>query len=171
MTKNTSISSYTPKVGDLAAIDNNGNISTGPDHTGIVIAVNGNSLTMAEGNTGAGTNATRTVKTYTYYKGGTYWYRSGAAGTVVVGFGNPAYQAVDTGKNKQSLSGFRQAFIVEKDGSLTDIKVEKSIDPLFDKEAVRVVKTMPKWEPGMWNGKPARVKYCIPIRFRLAQNN
>ena len=53
----------------------------------------------------------------------------------------------------------------------TDIKVEKSIDPLFDKEAVRVVKTMPKWEPGMWNGKPARVKYCIPIRFRLAQNN
>ena len=91
MTKNTSISSYTPKVGDLAAIDNNGNISTGPDHTGIVIAVNGNSLTMAEGNTGAGTNATRTVKTYTYYKGGTYWYRSGAAGTVVVGFGNPAY--------------------------------------------------------------------------------
>ena len=63
------------------------------------------------------------------------------------------------------------SFIVEKDGSLTDIKVEKSIDPLFDKEAVRVVKTMPKWEPGMWNGKPARVKYCIPIRFRLAQNN
>ena len=63
------------------------------------------------------------------------------------------------------------SFIVEKDGSLTDIKVEKSIDPLFDKEAVRVVKSMPKWEPGMWNGKPARVKYCIPIRFRLAQNN
>ena len=63
------------------------------------------------------------------------------------------------------------SFIVEKDGSLTDIKVEKSIDPLFDKEAVRVVKTMPKWEPGMWNGKPARVKYCIPISFRLAQNN
>jgi protein TonB len=63
------------------------------------------------------------------------------------------------------------SFIVEKDGSLTDIKVEKSIDPLFDKEAVRVVKTMPKWEPGMYNGHPARVKYCIPISFRLAQNN
>ena len=59
------------------------------------------------------------------------------------------------------------SFIVEKDGSLTDIKVEKSIDPLFDKEAVRVVKSMPKWEPGMWNGKPARVKFFVPIRFRL----
>ena len=63
------------------------------------------------------------------------------------------------------------SFIVEKDGSLTDIKVEKSIDPLFDKEAVRVVKSMPKWEPGMYNGHPARVKYYIPISFRLAQNN
>ena len=63
------------------------------------------------------------------------------------------------------------SFIVEKDGSLTDVKVVKSLDPAFDKEAVRVVKSMPKWEPGMWNGKPARVKYCIPIRFRLAQNN
>jgi protein TonB len=63
------------------------------------------------------------------------------------------------------------SFIVEKDGSLTDIKVEKSIDPLFDKEAVRVVKSMPKWKPGMYRGKPARVKYYIPISFRLAQNN
>ena len=63
------------------------------------------------------------------------------------------------------------SFIVEKDGSLSDIKVEKSIDPLFDKEAVRVVKSMPKWEPGMWRGKPTRVKYCIPIRFRFADEN
>ena len=60
------------------------------------------------------------------------------------------------------------SFIVEKDGSLTDVKVEKGVDPSFDKEAVRVVKTMPKWEPGMWRGKPTRVKYCIPIRFRFA---
>ena len=59
------------------------------------------------------------------------------------------------------------SFIVEKDGSLTDVKVIKSVDPAFDKEAVRVVKSMPKWEPGMWRGKPARVHYCIPIKFRL----
>ena len=59
------------------------------------------------------------------------------------------------------------SFIVEKDGSLTDVKVIKSVDPAFDKEAIRVVKSMPKWEPGMWRGKPARVHYCIPIKFRL----
>ena len=59
------------------------------------------------------------------------------------------------------------SFIVEKDGSLTDVKVIKSLDPAFDKEAIRVVKSMPKWEPGMWRGKPARVNYSIPIRFRL----
>ena len=59
------------------------------------------------------------------------------------------------------------SFIVEKDGSLTDVRVAKSLDPAFDKEAVRVVKSMPKWEPGMWRGKPARVHYCIPIKIRL----
>ena len=59
------------------------------------------------------------------------------------------------------------SFIVEKNGSLTDVKVIKSVDPAFDKEAIRVVKSMPKWEPGMWRGKPARVHYCIPIIFRL----
>ena len=63
------------------------------------------------------------------------------------------------------------SFIVEKDGSLTDVKVIKSLDPAFDKEAVRVVKSMPKWKPGMYRGKPARVKYYIPISFRLVVEN
>lgn len=63
------------------------------------------------------------------------------------------------------------SFIVEKDGSLTDVKVVRSLDPSFDKEAVRIVKSMPKWESGMWNGKPARVKFIVPIRFRLADDN
>lgn len=89
MGKNSTPASYNPKVGDLAAIDNTGDIT--PDHTGIVIAVNGNSLTMAEGNTGAGTNATRKVKIFTYYKSGSYWYRADSARAHVIGFGNPAY--------------------------------------------------------------------------------
>ena len=89
MRKNPTPASYNPKVGDLAAIDNIGNIT--PDHTGIVFAVNGNSLTMAEGNTGAGTNATRKVKIFTYYKSGSYWYRSDSTRAHVIGFGNPAY--------------------------------------------------------------------------------
>ena len=58
-------------------------------------------------------------------------------------------------------------FTVEKDGSLSDIKVAKSLDPLFDKEAVRVVKSMPKWKPGMDNGEPIRVRSCVPVTFRL----
>lgn len=62
-------------------------------------------------------------------------------------------------------------FTVEKDGSLSDIKVAKSLDPLFDKEAVRVVKSMPKWKPGKLNGKPVRTKFFIPISFRYANEN
>ena len=58
-------------------------------------------------------------------------------------------------------------FTVEKDGSLSDIKVAKSLDPLFDKEAVRVVKSMPKWKPGMDNGEPIRVRYSVPVTFQL----
>ena len=59
------------------------------------------------------------------------------------------------------------AFTVEKDGSLSDIKVVKSLDPLFDKEAVRLVKSMPKWKPGMDNGEPIRVRSSVPVTFRL----
>ncbi len=58
-------------------------------------------------------------------------------------------------------------FTVEKDGSLSDIKVAKSLDSLFDKEAVRVVKSMPKWKPGMDNGEPIRVRSSVPVTFRL----
>lgn len=89
MNKNINVDNYTPNVGDLAAIDNSGDIT--PDHTGIVIAVNGNSLTMAEGNTGYGTNATRKVKIYTYYKSGSYWYRSDYSRAHAIGFANPEY--------------------------------------------------------------------------------
>jgi len=58
-------------------------------------------------------------------------------------------------------------FVVEKDGSVTDVKVVKSVDPSLDKEAARVVKSMPKWIPGKQNGAPVRVKYTVPVTFRL----
>ena len=57
--------------------------------------------------------------------------------------------------------------VVEKDGSLTDIKVVKSVDPSLDKEAIRLVKTMPNWIPGMQDGEPVRVKYLIPVTLCL----
>jgi TonB family protein len=58
-------------------------------------------------------------------------------------------------------------FIVEEDGSLTETRVVRGLDPLFDAEAVRVVESMPKWIPGKLNGKTVRIRYTIPVRFQL----
>ncbi len=58
-------------------------------------------------------------------------------------------------------------FVVERDGSITDVKVVKSVDPSLDKEAQRVVKSMPHWIPGKQNGSAVRVKYTVPVTFRL----
>lgn len=58
-------------------------------------------------------------------------------------------------------------FVVERDGSITDVKVAKSVDPSLDKEATRVVKSMPHWIPGKQNGSAVRVKYTVPVTFKL----
>jgi protein TonB len=58
-------------------------------------------------------------------------------------------------------------FVVDKDGSVTDIKVQKSVSKLLDEEAKRVVKEMPPWKPGRQDGKVVRVRYRVPIRFKL----
>jgi protein TonB len=58
-------------------------------------------------------------------------------------------------------------FVVERDGSITDVKVVKSVDPSLDREAVRVVRSMPKWTPGKQKGDAVRVKYTMPVTFRL----
>lgn len=60
------------------------------------------------------------------------------------------------------------AFVVEVDGSITDVKVARSVDPSLDKEAVRVVKAMPKWNPGKQRNKPVRVAFTVPINFTLS---
>lgn len=62
-------------------------------------------------------------------------------------------------------------FVVEKDGSITEAHVVRSIDPLLDKEALRVINSMPNWKPGTQNDEPVRVKYTVPITFRLQGNN
>ena len=58
-------------------------------------------------------------------------------------------------------------FVVERDGSITDVQVARSIEPSLDKEAVRVLTMMPKWNPGRQNGEAIRVKYTVPVTFRL----
>ena len=59
-------------------------------------------------------------------------------------------------------------FVINRDGSIVDIEVVRSGgDPSLDKEAVRVIKSMPKWKPGMQRGKTVRVKYTVPVNFKL----
>ena len=58
-------------------------------------------------------------------------------------------------------------FIVNKDGSLTDVKVVKSLNPLCDREVLRVLRMMPRWTAGIQNDQPCRTKVCIPVVFKL----
>lgn len=59
------------------------------------------------------------------------------------------------------------AFIINKDGSVSDIKLVKGVDPSLDREALRVVNMMPEWKPGKDKGKPCRTYFCIPVVFKL----
>lgn len=58
-------------------------------------------------------------------------------------------------------------FVVEKDGSISGVRTMKSAEPSLDHEAERIVRSMPKWNPGKSNGSPVRVKYFVPVVFRL----
>ena len=62
-------------------------------------------------------------------------------------------------------------FVVRKDGSLSDFKVLCPVDPWLDAEAIRVISTMPKWKPGMQEGKPVSVKFTLPVTFMLEGTN
>ena len=57
------------------------------------------------------------------------------------------------------------SFVVEKDGSLSDFKIVKSLDPDLDKETLRLLKSMPRWSPGTINGEPVRVRYTVPVTY------
>ena len=59
------------------------------------------------------------------------------------------------------------SFVVNKDGKIVDPEVVKGVNPSLDKEALRVISTMPNWKPGYQRGKPVRVKYTVPVNFRL----
>ena len=70
-------------------------------------------------------------------------------------------------QQKGTQGRVQTCFIVEKDGSISNIEVLRGIDPLLDKEAVRVISNMPKWKPGKQKGQVVRVKYTVPVTFRL----
>ena len=58
-------------------------------------------------------------------------------------------------------------FVVNQDGSIVDPQVVRGVDPYLDKEALRVISMMPKWKPGKQRGKAVRVKFTVPVMFRL----
>jgi protein TonB len=57
--------------------------------------------------------------------------------------------------------------VVNRDGSIVDVEVVRPVDSSLDKEAIRVIKSMPKWSPGKQRGKSVRVKYTLPVNFKL----
>ena len=62
-------------------------------------------------------------------------------------------------------------FVVEKDGSINEVKVVRSINPALDQEAVRVIQSMPKWTPGTVKNEPVRCMFFVPIAFSLKGKN
>lgn len=58
-------------------------------------------------------------------------------------------------------------FVIRKDGSVTDAQIVRSVDPILDGEALRVIKSMPKWNPGLNNGEPVSCWFSLPLTFRL----
>ena len=74
----------------------------------------------------------------------------------------PAQAAEDGAQGKVVVS-----FVVGKDGSISKVKVIRGKHPALDREAVRVVKAMPKWIPGKMNGHPVNVSYMFPVDFKL----
>ena len=73
----------------------------------------------------------------------------------------PVYQ----GNGTQGRTTVR--FVIEKDGSITNARILRGVDPYLDKEALRVVREFPKWKPGTVAGQPVRVEYTVPVMFRL----
>ena len=75
---------------------------------------------------------------------------------------NIKYPEEDCGQGRVTVS-----FIVEKDGSITNATIRRSVDPAFDREALRVINSMPKWIPGKKNGRNVRVRFNVPVQFKL----
>lgn len=59
------------------------------------------------------------------------------------------------------------SFIVNKDGSIADVKLEKSVNALLDREALRVIRMMPRWKPGVHNNQPCRTMVAVPVVFKI----
>ena len=70
-------------------------------------------------------------------------------------------------KNQKIEGRVIVSFIVEKDGSISDVHPLTAVHPLLDKEAIRLVNEMPRWKPGTEKGKAVRVSFALPVSFKL----
>lgn len=70
-------------------------------------------------------------------------------------------------KNQKIEGRVIVSFIVEKDGSISDVHPLTAVHPLLDKEAMRLVNEMPRWKPGTEKGKAVRVSFALPVSFKL----
>ena len=77
----------------------------------------------------------------------------------------------DIAKNNGIQGRVTLQFTVDVDGSVTNVKVLRGVDPSLDNEAMRVVRLSPKWTPGRQKGKPVRVTYTFPVIFHLTDNS
>ncbi len=69
---------------------------------------------------------------------------------------------------KSKIQGIVEVqFLIQKNGEISDVKIIRSVHPLLDEEALRIIKLLPSWEPGKQRGKPVKVLYMIPLSFRL----
>lgn len=82
---------------------------------------------------------------------------------------NEHLQYPEEAMNKGIKGKVIATFVVEKDGSITDIEIVKSVHPLLDNETIRVLGTMPKWIPGTQDGSPVRVKYTVPLTYNFTE--
>jgi preprotein translocase subunit SecA/nephrocystin-3 len=73
----------------------------------------------------------------------------------------------ESAKKERIQGQVKVSFVVDSDGSITDVAIVNSVDPLLDQEALRVVRNMPHWQPGIINGQTVRFKFTIPISFKL----
>ena len=97
--------------------------------------------------------------------GTTYYYYTYAKNGAETGRGD--VKSFTTAQQQKVNGKVVVQFVVNKNGSVSDIKILEPLDPDCDKEVVRVLSMMPKWKPGKQRGKAVRVKYTVPVTFKL----
>ena len=82
---------------------------------------------------------------------------------------NEHLQYPEEAMNKGIKGRVVASFYVEKDGTIGNVEIEKSVHPLLDNETIRLLKSMPKWIPGTQDGSPVRVKYTVPLTYNFTE--